>query len=331
LWEWCHLNWFWARWCLTPSQQQTINIWPDADAVFNSAQLAHESRWQTSLPPWPHALNYGEHVLQLVEHNILQGTVDVYFIELALHHEAMHEENFFRRAQALGQPFRPTPSICLHAPQWLNIQCGTVVLGTESNRSFRFDNEKPTQIFDVKPFLIQSQPVSECAFSEFVSNGGYQNPSWWSEAGWQWRQQSEAQLPRYWRQHDKQFFCRELTQWRSLSHEQPMRYVNLFEAQAYATYAQARLPSAAEWVSASNVFTPYYLWEWTADIFKPYDGFTADAYQEYSAPSFLQTQELRGYSPLAHAGLCRATFRNFFAPQRRDICAGFRLCRDLAA
>jgi iron(II)-dependent oxidoreductase len=69
------------------------------------------------------------------------------------------------------------------------------------------------------------------------------------------------------------------------------------------------------------------MWEWTAELFQPYPDFIPGPYTEYSTTSFGTSRELRGHSPLLHPGLCRADFRNFFAPPRRDVCAGFRLCQ----
>ncbi len=324
LWEWCHINWFWEYWCLRAGGR-TASLLPEADTLFNSATLAHQQRWRCTLPDWALALAYGANVIERVCEQLQKDDVDRYFVELAVHHEAMHEENFMRRAQALAQPFRNVTQEPLGMNERCRITSTRITLGTEDQKEFVFDNERSAHTLELPAFDIANSPVTETEFAEFVYAGGYHTPSWWSEDGLAWLQHDHAKLPRYWRQEDGEFYCRDFTQWRPLHAQHAMRYINFFEAEAYARFCGATLPSAAQWQASSAQLNVPLHWEWTRDPFTAYPGFVAGPYREYSAPSFGRTQELRGRSPLNHFQLARPTFRNFFARERRDVCAGLRL------
>ena len=339
LWEWLHLNWFAEYWCVRHAEKGTATrSWlTDADHRFNSALLAHAERWRTSYPSLTIARQYDAYVFESVSAAIADAHCPPYFAALALHHEAMHEENFMRRAQRLGQPFRSVASAPLERNEWLYVPAHDLVLG-RSGGAFGFDNEFGSQTVALSAFAISRVPMSETAFEDFVLAGGYQQRAWWSEPGWQWRERRRANHPYYWQRRDGEWYLADFTDMRRPSADRPMRYLNAHEAEAYCAYVSAqqagtlgrratvRLPTAAEWQLAYPQLQVLPMWEWTADSFAPYPGFEPGPYTDYSTTSFGHTRELRGHSPLLHTGLCRCDFRNFFAPQRRDVCAGFRLC-----
>ncbi|MFZ5843828.1 MAG: SUMF1/EgtB/PvdO family nonheme iron enzyme [Pseudomonadota bacterium] len=341
LWEWLHINWFAEYWCLRhqPGAATTASWLADADSRFNSAVLAHDQRWHTDYPRRSVAQEYDAYVAAAVTAAVTTGLCPAYFAELAIHHEAMHEENFLRRAQRLRQPFRTVTMAALDPSEWLPIPAGEVTLGRTGGSVFGFDNEFGEHAVALPAFAIGRSPVSEAQFAGFVADGGYQQRRWWTDVGWHWRQQKQAVHPRYWQQAGSEWRIAELDTLRAPAADRPMRYLNAYEAEAYCAYATSmpdtgarpaqarlRLPSAAEWQLAYPQMQVLPMWEWTADEFQPYPGFVPGPYTEYSTTSFGHTRELRGHSPLLHSGLCRADFRNFFSPQRRDVCAGFRLC-----
>jgi gamma-glutamyl hercynylcysteine S-oxide synthase len=118
--------------------------------------------------------------------------------------------------------------------------------------------------------------------------------------------------------------------WLPLDPDLPVIHVNAFEALAYCEWAGRRLPSAAQWERAATVLGRdgfdwgHSVWEWTADAFQPFAGFTAGPYKDYSAPWFGSHRELRGGAFATHARLHDVHYRNFFVPQRTDVFTGFR-------
>jgi ergothioneine biosynthesis protein EgtB len=172
--------------------------------------------------------------------------------------------------------------------------------------------------------------VSNAQYADFVADGGYDNRQFWSKAGAEWLMRQERSAPRYWQ--------RDGSQWRTVRHgelstlagAEPVRHVNLYEAQAYCAWGNRRLPTEAEWEYAALSGHPAFrwgqLWEWTASPFEPYPEFEADRYREYSEPWFHTHQVLRGASFATPSRFGSAKFRNFFMPERDDIYAGFRTC-----
>lgn len=334
IWEWLHLNWFAEYWCLRHRAGQPATAsWLDAaDERFNSAVLSHDNRWQIDYPALDLCWRYDSFVAAQLTAAIDDEQCDRYFVQLALHHEAMHEENFMRRAQALRQGFRERPALQCDAAscdRTVLLPAEVVTLGRAPSDLFAFDNELGVRRVELAAFSISRTPVSELQFAEFVAAGGYHNSNWWSETGWHWRQRKNASLPRYWQGSDAGWLVQDFDQIRAPAADLPMRYLNAYEAEAYCAYVGARLPSAAEWQYAYAELQVLPMWEWTADTFTAYSGFSPGPYAEYSTTSFGVTRELRGHSPLLHPQLCRADFRNFFSAQRRDVCAGFRPCVSL--
>lgn len=330
LWEWLHLVWFQEYWCLRyRGEQQPLfaSMMPDADARFDSSLLAHDNRWWVTLPDIETSFDYGQRVLTQVLEKIAGNLHAPYFVELSLYHEAMHEENFMRRAQLLSQSFRTPPQHSLGQSLLIDLPAQIVTLAPPAEKMFAFDNEKGHEQQSIAAVNIMNRPVTEFEFAEFVDAGGYQQEAHWSQRGWQWRTQQQAEQPLYWQRENGRWQLREFTFWRPPHVDQAMRYLNVYEAEAYGNWRGGRLPNSAEWLAASRdarfVIAP--CWEWLQNRFEPYQGFSPDPYRDYSQTSFHSHQELRGHSPLLHTGLCRTGFRNYFAPARRDTCSGFRL------
>jgi EgtB-related family protein len=140
----------------------------------------------------------------------------------------------------------------------------------------------------------------------------------------------ERSAPRYWAREGNEWHTVRFGRPAALDLAEPVRHVNLFEAQAWCAWAGRRLPTEDEWEYAAAASLPGFawgqLWEWTASVFLPYAGFEADRYRDYSAPWFGTRQTLRGASFATPARLRSARFRNFYTPERDDIFAGFRSC-----
>ena len=339
LWEYGHIIWFQERWCLRRRGDGAVSPSrvKNADALYDSSQVAHDTRWDLPLLGRDALEEYGASVSGDVADKLIRAAPEdpvFYFAELSLYHERMHLEAWWMMAQYLG--YRPPFAISL--PDGLStpsphraIAAGTIELGADDG-SFRFDNEKARHAVSLPAFAIDMHPVSQGAFLEFVEAGGYGDACHWSDEGLGWLGQSGACHPVYWRKQDTAWQVRHFDHWQPLAAGEPMLHLNRSEAEAYAAWRGARLPSAAEWQRANKEqdFHWGHGWEWCADAFAPYPGFSPDPYRDYSAPWFHSHWELRGGSPVTHPLLKRAGFRNFYLPERRDPFTGLRLAWDWA-
>jgi iron(II)-dependent oxidoreductase len=197
--------------------------------------------------------------------------------------------------------------------------------GDERER-FVFDNEKWGHEVEVAPFAIARACVTNEEFAAFVAAGGYLRRELWSEEGWRWRAARDARHPAYWRQDGCGWQERRFDAFVPLDADAPVRHVSAHEAEAYCAWAGRRLPTEAEWECAAGMLASGDVWEWTASPFRPYPGFAADPYAEYSEPWFGDHRVLRGSSFATAPRLVHAKFRNFYKPQRVDMFVGFRTC-----
>lgn len=340
LWELGHTAWF-AEWFILrearsshPGAAERGSLITRGDDWFDSATVPHRSRWTLDLPS-PGAL-------KTYCHEVLDRTLDrlsrepgtdeaLYPYRLALAHEDMHGEALLYTLQTLGVPapmLGPAPLLAPAPP--IAYPGGTIMLGSAGQGGFVFDNEKEAYPCYVAPFEIDAGPVTNAQFTEFMEDGGYQNRQFWSVAGLAWLMQQERSSPRYWQRDGGQWRTMRFGCLSTLAAAEPVRHVNLYEAQAYCAWIGRRLPSEAEWeyaaLSGRGGFRWGQVWEWTSSPFEPYPGFVPDRYLEYSEPWFMTHQVLRGASFGTPARLASARFRNFYKPERDDMFAGFRTC-----
>lgn len=344
LWELGHIAWF-AEWFILreassshPADGNGNCLLSKGDDWFDSARVPHRSRWTLDLPS-PGALKtYCHEVLDRVLDKLSRepGTDEaLYPYRLALAHEDMHGEALLYTLQTLGLP-APAQAVgggkAMYAPSEVGFPGGRLHLGSDDvpGAGFVFDNEREAHAFHVAPFRMDSTLVSNAQYADFVADGGYDHRQFWSQAGADWLMRQERSAPRYWQRDGSQWRTVRYGELSTLAGAEPVRHVNLYEAQAYCAWANRRLPIEAEWEYAALSGHPAFrwgqLWEWTASPFEPYPGFRADRYREYSEPWFHTHQVLRGASFATPSRFGSAKFRNFFMPERDDIYAGFRTC-----
>lgn len=341
LWELGHIAWF-AEWYIlrearssAPDAAQKPSVLAGADACFDSNTVSHDARWTLRMPAAEQVGAYCREVLDRVLEKLTRADATddaLYPFRLILAHEDMHGEAFAYTLQTLG--IAPAPDLLRQsvAPGTgaIDVAGGTVELGSRPGAGFVFDNEKWAHRCEVAPFSIDAAAVSNTQYAAFVEDGGYRTMRYWTPDGREWLAQQERAAPRDWVHDGRQWQCRRFGTQIALPDDEPVRHVTLYEAQAYCSWAGRRLPAEAEWVHAARSGHPAFrwgdVWEWTGSRFTPFQGFSADAYREYSAPYFGTHQTTRGASFATPLRLRSIRFRNFYAPQRDDIFVGFRTC-----
>lgn len=342
LWELGHIAWF-AEWYVlrearssAPDAAQRPSLLTKGDDWFDSNTVPHRARWTLGLPGAGAMKTYCHEVLDRVLDKLMRECDDaaaLYPYRLALAHEDMHGEALLYTLQTLGVEL--ASALPLRAiPNWaqgeIRFAGGSIEMGGARDGGFVFDNEKWAHPRYVPGFAIDSTLVSNAQFAEFIADGGYQHPQFWSPAGHTWLMRQERSAPRDWRRDGGHWLCERFGRRFPCAPHEPVRHVSLFEAQAYCAWAGRRLPQEVEWEYAALSGHPAFrwgdLWEWTATPFEPYPDFSADAYREYSQPWFATHQAVRGASFATPERLRSPKFRNFYLPARNDLFVGFRTC-----
>jgi ergothioneine biosynthesis protein EgtB len=286
-------------------------------------------------------------------------------IELGLQHEQQHQEliltdlkhmlscnPLFPAYRAwLDEPPPPAPPLA-----WVEGQLGAHEIG-HGGGGFAYDNEGPRHTVWLQPHALASRPVTNGEYLEFIMAGGYACPELWLSLGWDTVKASQWEAPLHWVKSPDGWRQFTLAGLRNLDPNAPVCHVSYFEAEAYARWAGARLPTEAEWEVAASEYPLHGhfvesgrhqplpaaatagggpllqlfgdVWEWTSSQYSPYPGFspTADAIGEYNGKFMCNQFVLRGGSCATPQGHIRATYRNFFQPDARWQFTGFRLAR----
>jgi len=347
VWELGHVAWFQEYWIgrnLQRSQglacdvslARNASILCEADVWFDSAKVAHATRWDLKLLTPQQCIAYANETLAQTLVLLQQETDNspaLYFYWLVLQHEAMHLEASAYMAQSLGLPFKAhwqqraehheklqttqiSPQQSQSNENTAHVPSQVWKLGSQisnlyvNENAFCFDNELTEKSCTIQAFDIALQPVNWSQYLEFTSATGYR-------------------LPKYIRKTNTDFETEVFGKWLRLNKHAPAVHLSWHDVQAYCAWAQCRLPTEAEWDCAAKTIEGFQwgdVWEWTQDTFTPYDGFVAHPYTEYSEPWFGTHKVLRGASHATHSLLRHVNYRNFFTPERDDIYSGFRTC-----
>jgi len=338
---------FWLRETLSQDRDLSARV----EHLFTPGRLPLAEQC-ARLPPKDHLLNWAHEILdqhlmllanpaRLPPHPLLEQDRLPWFLlqEHARNYEAMLMVLVQRNLAAphpdyrVRQPLRPSPprADAREIPQ------GHYRIGSRDDPA-AYDNELPPQAVELSSFRIATRPAGNADFLAFMKAGGYDDPQYWTETGWEWRTRHDIRHPEHWR-------CDPAGDWygtglngpSDLAPEQPVMGISQHEAKAYANWvaslgeatAGAVLVHEYQWEVAARSGAIAELgraWEWCSNPFHPYPEFQAFPSAEISARFFAQGHiSLRGASLHTQRSLRRASFRNHAPPERRCLFAGTRL------
>ena len=328
-WEFGHLIWFHEFWVHRHGIQTNPSLLPNADALFNSSGIVHDDRWEVQLPSLDILLNYFSEVIER-SYAILRSESltpeQAYFIQLSLYHQDMHNEAYAYMWQSLAYAWPFERSLGSIATQNNNNQIryidfpeSQLQLGSAPHTGFIFDNEKWQQDVHVPRFSISSHAVSNGEYLEFLESHYLSGKS------------VNEYRPAYWKKEGPIWLERFFDQWQPIDLKAPVRHISAHSAEQYCLWQGVRLPHEHELTILHQFpcvgWQPSNLWEWTSTAFMPFEGFSSDPYQDYSAPWFDgKHRVLKGWSAYTPDYLRRPQFRNFYLSFRNDFFCGFRTC-----
>ncbi|MFN0046981.1 MAG: ergothioneine biosynthesis protein EgtB [Sphingorhabdus sp.] len=371
-WHLAHVTWFLESFILRDHVAGYKPFDDDFAFLFNSyyeAEGARHSRTARGLitrPTLGQIRDYRNHVETAIEahwHALPETALTL--IELGIQHEQQHQELLLTDilhlfAQNPTCPaywpeaiLRPVSVASSEMASWIAGPTGLLAMGHDGC-GFAFDCEGPRHEIFLQPFVLSSRTVTNGEWMQFMNDNGYGEPHHWLSDGWSWVQQAGIAAPLYWQQdNDGQWLSFGLDGLRGVDPNAPVTHISLYEADAYASWAGARLPTEAEWeVLAStdaadgghqlDMAGPVRpkatddraffgnVWQWTGSAYRPYPGFCAaeGAVGEYNGKFMSGQFVLRGGSCATPRGHVRASYRNFFYPNQRWQFTGLRLAKD---
>ncbi len=373
-WHMAHVTWFFETFVLKPYQPGYEAAHPEFEYLFNSyynrvgEQFPRARRGLLTRPSVAQIYAYRRHVDEQMKRML--DDVDRLSpqarerIELGTHHEQQHQELILMdikhvlSCNPLVPAYRSEPlsASSASAPRLAWSEYGEEVCEIgHHGPEFAFDNEGPRHRALLPAFRLASRSVTNAEYLEFVADGGYRRSELWLADGWTTVQNEGWEAPLYWVQRDGDRHDFTLRGLQALDPHAPVCHVSFYEADAYANWAGARLPTEFEWeraadglvvagnfvdderllpVPATGSGAPSQmfgnLWEWTRSAYGPYPGFRSakDAVGEYNGKFMCNQFVLRGGSCVTSRSHVRATYRNFFYPQQRWMFSGIRLAGD---
>ena len=380
-WHRAHTTWFFETFVLGPHRLGYEPVDPAYDYLFNSyyeqvgPRYPRPDRGLISRPTCDQVADYRRAVDEALAGLIADADADTFtaiapLIELGVHHEQQHQELLLMDIKHVlsCNPTKPayrsfgSDGVHVIAPSlgWVDVDPGEGIIEVgHAGSGFAYDNETPRHRTLLRPFRIADRLVTAGEWLAFMDDGGYERPELWLSEGWASVQTDGWDAPLYWQRDGDSWTVFTLRGLERLDVHAPVVHVSLFEADAYARWAGARLPSEAEWEHIASVAgagdQPNDLstgllhpstavaargsgvrqldgdvWEWTSSAYGPYPGFRPPpgAIGEYNGKFMCNQMVLRGGSCVTPAGHTRPTYRNFFPPGARWAFSGLRLATD---
>ena len=381
LWDVGHMAHFEELWCIRALGAPRVAAphgftHAQLDHLYDASQQPREHRERLALPNREQSLAYLERVrvdtlaaLSKWRAAPEKLSANGFIWRLMAGHEAQHQETLLQSLEALGLSWS-LPGLRTQAPLGTpvpdlaraSVPGGRYPIGSTTHAPY--DNERPAFAIQLEAFEIDRYPVSNRRYADFINEGGYARKELWSAEGWAWRESEQIELPLYWDRVGSALRVRRRGGYQELKLSEPVQHVSHHEAEAFARWSGARLPTEFEWETAAS-FDPATgercadrrhrqvrlqsgpselgqsgtapsafglhdlhgsVYQWTSSPFQGYEGFRAFPYAQYSRVFFgRRYRVLRGSSWAAACELRRDAYRNWDLPRRRQMFCGLRL------
>jgi ergothioneine biosynthesis protein EgtB len=374
-WHLAHTTWFFETFVLKKFLAGYIPAIPEYAFLFNSYYNAagtmhrRDLRGLISRPTVTESFRYRENIDRQMEDLVASAADELMdeiepVIVLGLHHEQQHQELLVTDIKHVfaQNPLHPVfrkraerraespPPIC-----FIDFDETIATMG-HHGRGFSYDNEGPQHRALVPKFSLGSRLITCGEYQHFIDAGGYERPELWLSLGWTTVNEQRWKAPLYWEKRDGAWWHFTLSGFRPVDQNEPVTHVSYFEADAFANFSGARLPTEFEWelaaqgepiegnfveaerfhpapAQARDRLTQMFgdVWEWTRSSYSPYPGYRAvpGALGEYNGKFMCNQYVLRGGSCATSQSHIRPTYRNFFQPEKRWQFTGIRLARDV--
>lgn len=364
-WHLAHTSWFFETFIL--AGLPGYRVFDDRFGhLFNSyyeaigARIARDSRGLITRPGLDDVLAYRDHVDAAIDrywHDLSPAALTL--VELGINHEQQHQELLLTdildlfAANPIEPAMFPNPAMRgIAAGAGWTVHAGGIYRIGHGGAGFAFDCEGPAHDVLLRPFALANRLISNGDWAAFIADGGYRQAALWLSDGWGWVQKNAITAPLHWQMGKTGWSSFTLAGRRAIDPAAPVTHISFYEADAFASWAGARLPTEAEWEVAAQgddacagnqldragpvqpsgsagLFGD--CWQWTASAFLPYPGFraAAGAVGEYNGKFMNGQMVLKGASCATPRGSSRASVRNFFYPHQRWQFTGLRLAKDL--
>ena len=376
-WHLAHTTWFFEAFVLMRSSADYENFNPVYKYLFNSyyvqmgERFTRSRRGLLSRPTVKEVFEYRDYINSRITEFIEKSSEELYsrfsgIIEIGIHHEQQHQELMITDIKHVYSinPLYPVyinkelPAVESVPPiEWIKIEGGLYEIGY-GGKGFSYDNETPVHKEYADDFAIASRLVTNREYLNFINDKGYQTPWLWLSDGWATVEKENWEAPLYWTKFDGEWFNYKLNGFQKIDLNEPVCHVSHYEADAFARWSGARLPTEAEWeIAAKDIpvngnfadsenFHPAALsagsndgqiyqmygdvWEWTGSAYLPYPGFkpVSGALGEYNGKFMSGQMVLKGGSCATPESHIRKTYRNFFQPSSRWQFMGIRLAKE---